>query len=89
MHFVQSCDSKECYKIEKELVGVKNIDVITRIHQYNDDTNEIKCITCGRISYANESKKLIAEKKRDIKIRGKYRTIMQYSTCSVLGLHID
>jgi hypothetical protein len=68
MKFVQSCDSRECYKIEKERVGVKNIDIITRIHEYNDKTNEIKCLTCGKISYANETKKLKEEKKRSAKV---------------------
>jgi hypothetical protein len=63
MKFVQSCDSKECYNIEKGLVGIKNVDIITRIHEYNEDTSEIKCMTCGKISYANKSSELKKENK--------------------------
>ena len=56
----QSCDSKECFNKEKELIGVKKIDVISRIHIYFFDTKELKCKTCGKITTLKKSKKVLA-----------------------------
>jgi len=44
----QSCDSKECLKIEKEKIGAKNIDIISRLHYFDEEKNQNVCITCGK-----------------------------------------
>jgi hypothetical protein len=60
----QSCDSKECFLIEKNDVGAKNIDHISRRHIYNDETNIITCTVCN-ISYNLND--IILQEQKDLK----------------------
>jgi len=50
----QTCDSKECYNIEKDEIGLKNLYVVSRRHIYDDETNELICTTCEKISNLND-----------------------------------
>jgi hypothetical protein len=52
----QTCESKECYMIEKDKVGLKNLYVVSRRHIFDDETSGLTCTTCGKVTNINDIK---------------------------------
>ena len=47
--FAQSCDSRSCNKKFKEQKS-KLCDAITTTHTFNNETKEIICLDCGKVT---------------------------------------
>ena len=60
----QSCESKECYLIEKNDVGIKKVDLISRRHIYDDETNIITCTVCNTSYNLND---ILIQEQKDLK----------------------